>query len=191
VPGEEAKKAFEANVNAYAQRLWGMMEAEAGAPWFLGPRFTALDLYIAVMTKWRPRRTWFAEHAPRLHAIAVATESLRGMPRFGGGIFRTKCERNTRLRLDPPARPLCAARRSGGGAVQGNGGEQIGQGGPSGRGQLEPTIPGRPNQPALLQIDGGQRRAEHAAEMVTPFAPVEATSRKSSAMTSNPNEFDA
>ncbi len=76
VPGEEAQKAFEANVNAYARRLWGMMEAEAGAPWFLGSRLTALDLFIAVMTKWRPGRAWFAEHAPRLHAIAVAAQSV-------------------------------------------------------------------------------------------------------------------
>jgi GST-like protein len=75
VPGEEAQKAFEANVNAYALRLWEMMEAQANAPWFLGTRLTALDLFIAVMTKWRPRRPWFAEHAPRLHAIAVAIES--------------------------------------------------------------------------------------------------------------------
>ncbi len=75
VPGEEAQKAFEANVNAFARRLWTVMEAEAGAPWFLGARFTALDLYIAVMTKWRPGRPWFAEHAPRLGAIAAAAEA--------------------------------------------------------------------------------------------------------------------
>jgi GST-like protein len=74
VPGEEAQLAFEANVNDYAKRLWQIVEAEAGAPWFLGARFTALDLYIAVMTKWRPRREWFAENTPRLNAIALATE---------------------------------------------------------------------------------------------------------------------
>jgi len=74
VPGEEAEKAFKANVYAYLKRLWQMMEAEAGAPWFLGNRFTALDLFIAVMTKWRPRRAWFAAHAPRLNAIAAAAE---------------------------------------------------------------------------------------------------------------------
>ena len=63
------------NVNAYARRLWTVMEAEAGTPWFLGARFTALDLFIAVMTKWRPGRPWFAEHAPRLAAIAAAAEA--------------------------------------------------------------------------------------------------------------------
>ena len=52
------------------------MEAEAGAPWFLGDRFSALDLYIAVMTRWRPRRAWFAAHAPKLHGIALAAERV-------------------------------------------------------------------------------------------------------------------
>jgi GST-like protein len=75
VPDEDAQKAFEANVNAYARRLWEMMEAQAGAPWFLDARFTALDLFIAVMTKWRPRRAWFQTHTPRLHAIAAAAET--------------------------------------------------------------------------------------------------------------------
>jgi GST-like protein len=75
VPGEEAQKAFEANVNAYERRLWQMVEAQASTPWFLGARFTALDLFIAVMTKWRPRGAWFKTHASRLHAIALAAEA--------------------------------------------------------------------------------------------------------------------
>src|SRR5262249_39698447 len=76
VPDGDAQKAFETNVNAYAQRLWRMLETEAAAPWFLGPHFTALDLFVAAMTKWRPGRTWFVREAPRLNAIALATEAL-------------------------------------------------------------------------------------------------------------------
>jgi len=52
----------------------GDNEAQASAPWFLGAHFTALDLFIAVMTKWRPTRAWFKTHAPRLHAIALAAQ---------------------------------------------------------------------------------------------------------------------
>lgn len=74
VAGEKAQKEFEAKVNAYAQRLWDIMEVQAGAPCFLGARFTALDLFIAIMTKWRPGREWFKTHAPRLHATASAAE---------------------------------------------------------------------------------------------------------------------
>jgi GST-like protein len=52
------------------------MGAQAGAPWFLGAHFTALDLFIAIMTKWRPTRAWFKTHTPRLHAIALAAEMV-------------------------------------------------------------------------------------------------------------------
>jgi GST-like protein len=70
VPGNEAAKAFRDNVDAYAQALWRMVEAEAGAPWFLGERFSALDIFVAAMTRWRPRRKWFEQHTRSLAAIA-------------------------------------------------------------------------------------------------------------------------
>jgi len=70
-----AEQAFRAEVDAYAQRLWRAVEAAAGAPHFLGARLSALDLYVAVMTRWRPRRAWFAEHAPKLHACAQRADA--------------------------------------------------------------------------------------------------------------------
>jgi len=70
VKHEEAAKAFRAEVEAYAQRLWLAVEAAAGTPCFLGARLSALDIYLAVMTRWRPGRDWFAQHAPRLLAAA-------------------------------------------------------------------------------------------------------------------------
>jgi GST-like protein len=75
VPGEAAQQGFLANVDAYAQRLWQQVEETAGAPWFLGERLSALDIYVAVMTRWRPRRAWFDQHCPRLHAIALKIEA--------------------------------------------------------------------------------------------------------------------
>jgi GST-like protein len=65
-----ARDPFRAATDAYAQRLWRQVESAAGAPWFLGERFSALDLYIDVMTRWRPRRGWFETETPRLFAIA-------------------------------------------------------------------------------------------------------------------------
>jgi GST-like protein len=51
--------------------LWREWEQEIEpAPWALGERFSALDIYIAAMTHWRPRRAWFAAECPKLHAIA-------------------------------------------------------------------------------------------------------------------------
>lgn len=74
--GEGAAQAFRAEVDAYAQRLWGVAEAAAGAPWWLGQRFSALDVYAAVMTHWRPRRPWFAQHAPKVLAAGDAAGAL-------------------------------------------------------------------------------------------------------------------
>jgi GST-like protein len=76
VADEAARGAFRESVDAYARRLWGMVEQEVGSPWFLGDRFSALDIYLAAMTQWRPRRGWFAEHQPRLHAIALRADAL-------------------------------------------------------------------------------------------------------------------
>lgn len=80
---EAARTGFQQTVRAHARRLWGAMEAQAGAPWFLGERFSALDLYIAVMTHWyvgtrpdgfRPR-DWLAGACPKLAAIADAADA--------------------------------------------------------------------------------------------------------------------
>jgi GST-like protein len=66
---------FADTVGRYRERLWGIVEAAAGEEWFLGRRFSALDVYLAVMTRWRPRRVWFAEHRPRLYDIALRAEA--------------------------------------------------------------------------------------------------------------------
>jgi GST-like protein len=72
----DAQKSFKDAVDSYARKLYSLLEAQARGPWFLGDRFSALDIYVAVMTRWRPGRPWFAEHAPRLSAIATTTEGL-------------------------------------------------------------------------------------------------------------------
>jgi GST-like protein len=76
VEGKPAQKAFRARVDAYERGLWAMVANAAAAPWFLGERFSALDIYIAGMTRWRPRRPWFAEHCPGLHAIAQRADGV-------------------------------------------------------------------------------------------------------------------
>lgn len=66
----EAGPALREATNAHRGKLWHQVEASAGAPWFLGARFSMLDVYVTVMTRWEPRRAWFAAHCPRLAAIA-------------------------------------------------------------------------------------------------------------------------
>ncbi|MBL8684813.1 MAG: glutathione S-transferase [Myxococcales bacterium] len=66
-----ASAGFRAEVDAYAQRLWRVVEEAAGAPHFLGERFSALDVYLAVMTRWRPKRRWFDAETPKIAAIVA------------------------------------------------------------------------------------------------------------------------
>jgi len=73
---EASAEAFRVNVAAYKERLWHQVDEAAKAPWFLGQNFSALDIYIAAMTHWLPRRQWFATACPNLTAIALATEAL-------------------------------------------------------------------------------------------------------------------
>jgi GST-like protein len=76
VKDEAAAQGFKTEIDAYAQRLWLAVEAAAGAPWFLGDRMSALDIFLVVMTRWRPRRAWFEQHAPKLHAAALRAEAV-------------------------------------------------------------------------------------------------------------------
>jgi GST-like protein len=76
VPGEKAANDFRANVDEYAKSLWRMVEQEARAPWFLGERFSAVDIYLCAMTRWRPNRSWFTENAPKLVTVADRCNDL-------------------------------------------------------------------------------------------------------------------
>lgn len=66
-----------AATDAHRERLWRWFETEVAAdPWSLGKTFSLLDVYVAAMTRWRPRRPWFAEHCSRLTRIALAADAL-------------------------------------------------------------------------------------------------------------------
>ena len=76
VSAKEARDSFRENVDAYAQRLWRQLDAEASGPWFLGERMSALDIYVCVMTRWRPKRPWFEANTPKLAAIARRADEI-------------------------------------------------------------------------------------------------------------------
>jgi GST-like protein len=71
-----ARDPFRAATDAYAQRLWRQVDGVAGSPWFLGERFSALDIYLDIMTRWRPKRGWFETEAPHLFAIARRADQV-------------------------------------------------------------------------------------------------------------------
>lgn len=75
--GAAAGPKLRASTDAHREKLLRFLDAEvAGAPWFLGARFSALDLYFPVLRLWRPGAAWWREHAPKLNAIADRCERL-------------------------------------------------------------------------------------------------------------------
>jgi GST-like protein len=76
VQDETGSKQLRASTDAHRQAMWLQLEAIAGAPWFLGEKRSALDLYMAAMTRWRPGRKWFSMNTPKLVAIARKANAL-------------------------------------------------------------------------------------------------------------------
>jgi GST-like protein len=76
VSGVDAQNDFKRHVAEYRMRLYSVLEDHAGAPWFLGNRFSAIDIYVCTLTRWEPGREWFEPHAPKLCAIAAATSEV-------------------------------------------------------------------------------------------------------------------
>jgi GST-like protein len=75
--GSDAGPRLRASTDAHREKLLRFLDAEvAGEPWFLGKRFSALDLYLPVLRMWRPGASWWREHVPKLNAIADRCEKL-------------------------------------------------------------------------------------------------------------------
>jgi GST-like protein len=76
VADEAGAKILRESTDRHREALWQQVEAAAGSPWFLGERWSALDLYVAVMTRWRPGILWFAKRTPKLAAIAKRAAAM-------------------------------------------------------------------------------------------------------------------
>lgn len=70
IAGETNQKALTKGAIEQRCRNWLVIEDAAKGPWFLGDRFSALDIYMGAMTQWRPGRAWFEKNCPKVHAIA-------------------------------------------------------------------------------------------------------------------------
>lgn len=65
------------HANARRKELWQIMDdAFRGSPgpYLLGETMSFLDVYVAMMSYWSPRRDWFMEHCPNLAGAVRATE---------------------------------------------------------------------------------------------------------------------
>jgi GST-like protein len=76
VADETGSKQLRASTDAHRQEMWRGLESIAGSPWFLGDKRSAIDLYIASMTRWRPGRKWFDANTPKIVAIAQRASAL-------------------------------------------------------------------------------------------------------------------
>jgi GST-like protein len=79
VADEAGAKMLRESTDRHREALWRQMEAAALAPWFLGERMSAIDLYLVAMTRWRPRREWFVANTPKLVAIATRAGELEAL----------------------------------------------------------------------------------------------------------------
>ncbi|HXZ48587.1 MAG TPA: glutathione S-transferase family protein [Usitatibacter sp.] len=79
VANEEGARQLRESTDRHREALWGELESAASAPWFLGDGSSAIDLYLAVMTRWRPGRAWFAQHTPKVTAIAGRAAALEAV----------------------------------------------------------------------------------------------------------------
>jgi GST-like protein len=78
--GEAAAEELQQRVFRHRESLWREIERNiAPSPWFLGERFSALDIYVGAMTRWRPQRAWFAENCPKLTSVALAADAHPGL----------------------------------------------------------------------------------------------------------------
>lgn len=80
---DAAASALRAESDARRNRIWQSMETLISpSPYALGPQLTAVDLYLAVMSAWRPGRAWFAQNCPKLLSAAEATAKIPAVSRI-------------------------------------------------------------------------------------------------------------
>ncbi len=76
VDGEEAGASLKAKAAARLKDAWLAFEASiAPQPYLLGRDLTVLDVYVAMIARWRPGRAWLAEHCPRAMSAVATTET--------------------------------------------------------------------------------------------------------------------
>ncbi len=76
VEDTQGSKQLRESTDRHREALWRQIEETVQGPWFLGERMSALDLYVAVMTRWRPGRKWFVANTPKVVAIAEKAAAL-------------------------------------------------------------------------------------------------------------------
>ncbi|MEQ1516077.1 MAG: glutathione S-transferase family protein [Usitatibacteraceae bacterium] len=75
VDGQATQQALKERSVEKQKSFWGLMEENfTPSPFLFGAQMSALDVYIAMVTRWRPGRAWFNEHCPKLAGAVALTE---------------------------------------------------------------------------------------------------------------------
>ncbi|WP_312628126.1 glutathione S-transferase family protein [Scandinavium sp.] len=69
---------------AFRKTLYQWLDRQLVGPYALGDNVTLIDAYVVVMRTWGPRAVWFAEHTPRLSAIADLVAQLPALQKVLG-----------------------------------------------------------------------------------------------------------
>lgn len=78
----EAQERIKVRTAERIAECWAVMESQLEPGRFLlGDELTVLDLYVAVASRWTPRRKRFAEVSPRMHSVV---ERVDGLPELKG-----------------------------------------------------------------------------------------------------------
>lgn len=68
---KSAREELRESTKKRCQELWLLCEGAAKAkPYWMGKEISILDIYVFVMSHWRPGRKWFEDHCPKLIKIS-------------------------------------------------------------------------------------------------------------------------
>ncbi|GAN53898.1 glutathione S-transferase family protein [Tanticharoenia sakaeratensis] len=73
---QQAPDELRDSTDDYRLRLYAWLETQIAGPFVLGTTPGILDIYLSVMTTWRPRMAWFSATTPKIAAIATRTRAL-------------------------------------------------------------------------------------------------------------------
>jgi GST-like protein len=91
VKDASAREALRRGARARLEHYWSVLERVlAPAPYLVGARVTALDVYAAMVSRWSPGRAWIDRQCPRVATALALTEREPFMREawqrnFGGG----------------------------------------------------------------------------------------------------------
>jgi GST-like protein len=71
VANAEGAMQLRASTDDWRKSLWRIVERECGSPYFLRETFSAIDVYLGAMVRWRPGRPWFEANCPKIAAVAA------------------------------------------------------------------------------------------------------------------------